>query len=135
MRKCDVAKIIIRKSAKLLRFFEWFSLFLFEILGFKQIIFNVYLRLMNNDNTLNMNQIVLNIPESEYSFFMKLITNFTFVEVVEERKKTKLKELENKLSPPKQKIWNDIKEGLEEVKQIEKGQKKAKTLNAFLNEL
>jgi hypothetical protein len=80
-----------------------------------------------------MKQLVLNIPESEYRFFMKVIKNFPFVEVDE--KKNKLLELEAKLTPAKRKIWGSIKEGLKEVELIEQGKMKAKTAKEFLNEL
>lgn len=80
-----------------------------------------------------MKQIVLNVPDSEYRFFMKVIRNFPLVEVDE--KKTKLLELEEKLTPGKRKIWDDIKEGLKEVELIEQGKMKAKSANEFLNEL
>jgi hypothetical protein len=80
-----------------------------------------------------MKQIVLNIPESEYRFFMKVIKNFSFVEVDE--KKNKLLELESKLSPANHKIWSSIKEGLKEVELIEQGNMKAKSAKEFLDEL
>ena len=66
---------------------------------------------------------------------MKMISNFAFVEVVKEENKINLKKSENELTPTKLKIWNDIKEGLEEVKLIEVGEKKAKTVKEFLDEL
>ncbi|HET6558520.1 MAG TPA: hypothetical protein VFG54_14475 [Prolixibacteraceae bacterium] len=80
-----------------------------------------------------MKQIVLNVPDSEYRFFMKVIRNFPLVEVDE--KKTKLLELEAKLTPANRKVWEDIKEGLKEVELIEQGKMKAKSANEFLNEL
>ncbi|MDP2114341.1 MAG: hypothetical protein Q8K69_09820 [Bacteroidota bacterium] len=80
-----------------------------------------------------MKQLVLNIPESEYRFFMKVIKNFPFVEIDE--KKNKLLELEAKLTPAKSKIWGSIKEGLKEVELIEQGKMKAKSAKEFLNEL
>jgi len=80
-----------------------------------------------------MKQIVLNIPESEYHFFMKVIKNFHFVKVDE--KKNKLLKLEEKLSPAKRKIWSSIKEGLKEVELIEQGKMKAKSAKEFLDEL
>lgn len=80
-----------------------------------------------------MKQIVLNIPESEYRFFMKVVKSFTFVEVDE--KKNKLLELEAKLTSANGKIWGSIKEGLIEVELIEQGKIKGKTANDFLNEL
>lgn len=80
-----------------------------------------------------MKQLVLNIPESEYRFFMKVIKNFPFVEV--DKKKNKLLELEAKLTPAKRKIWGGIKEGIKEVELIEQGKMKAKSAKDFLNEL
>jgi hypothetical protein len=81
-----------------------------------------------------MKQITLIIPDREYNFFMKLISNFSFVKVAEENKNI-LNELESKLTPAKLKLWNEIKEGLEEVKLIETSKKKAKTAKEFLDEL
>jgi hypothetical protein len=80
-----------------------------------------------------MKQVVLNIPESEYHFFMKVIKNFPFVEVDE--KKNKLLELEEKLSPSRRKIWSSIKEGLKEVELIEQGKITTKSAKEFLDEL
>ena len=80
-----------------------------------------------------MKQLVINIPDSEFRFFMKVIKNFPFVEVDE--KKNKLLELEAKLTPSKRKIWGSIKEGLNEVELIEQGKIKAKPAKEFLNEL
>jgi len=80
-----------------------------------------------------MIQVVLNIPENEYQFFMKVVKNFTFVEVDE--KKNKLLELEAKLTSDNGKIWGSIKEGLIELELIEQGKIKGKTANDFLNEL
>jgi hypothetical protein len=80
-----------------------------------------------------MKQIVLNIPDSEYHFFMKVIKNFPFVEVDE--RKNKLLAMEEKLSHAKLKIWLSIKEGLKEVELIEQGKIKAKTAKEFLDEL
>ncbi|OFX61684.1 MAG: hypothetical protein A2046_04640 [Bacteroidetes bacterium GWA2_30_7] len=61
---------------------------------------------------------------------MELLNNFSFVKV--DKKKTKkptLQEIEKTLTPKKRKIWEDIKQGLNEVKQIEAGTLKGKTLN------
>lgn len=80
-----------------------------------------------------MKQLVLNIPESEYRFFMKVIRNFPFVEVDE--KKNKLIELEARLTPANRKTWGSIKKGLEEVQLIEQGKMKAKSAKEFLDGL
>jgi len=80
-----------------------------------------------------MKQLVLNIPESEYRFFMKVIKNFPFVEV--DTRKNKLLKLEAKLSPEKSELWSEIKEGLREVNLIEQGKLKGKSVKEFLDEL
>ncbi|MDO9580449.1 MAG: hypothetical protein Q7J06_07765 [Bacteroidales bacterium] len=80
-----------------------------------------------------MKQLVINIPDNEYRFFMKVIKSFPFVEVDE--KKNKLLDMEAKLTPAKCKIWGSIKEGINEVELIGQGKMNAKTANDFLNEL
>lgn len=42
---------------------------------------------LNILNALIMKQVVLNVPESEHRFFMKVIKNFPFVEVDEKKNK------------------------------------------------
>lgn len=80
-----------------------------------------------------MKQLLINIPDSEYNFFMKVIKNFSFVQIDE--KKNKLLELEAKLSPAKHKIWRNIKGGLAEAELIEQGELKEKSGKEFLDEL
>ena len=80
-----------------------------------------------------MKRLVLNIPDSEYRFFMKVIRSFPLIEVDE--KSNKLLELQAKLDPDNHKIWGSIKEGLNEVEIIEQGKMKAKSSKEFLNEL
>ncbi|MBW8051061.1 MAG: hypothetical protein FVQ77_12130 [Cytophagales bacterium] len=80
-----------------------------------------------------MKHLVLKIPEREFSFFMKVVKNFSFIEVDEKR--NKLLDIEEKLTPGKRKIWESIKEGLREVQLIEQGKMKAKTAKEFLYEL
>jgi len=80
-----------------------------------------------------MKRIVLNIPDSDYRFFMKVIRNFSFVEV--EEKRNKLQELEANLNLDNSKIWGSIKEGHKEVELIEQGKMKAKSAKEFLNEV
>lgn len=81
-----------------------------------------------------MKQVILNIPDREYNFFMKVLEKFSFVEVSQVRK-AKLNELEMQLSPAKRKVWNSIKEGLNEVELIEQGKLKGLSAKDFLNEL
>ena len=68
-----------------------------------------------------MTQITLQIPENKISFFMELIKNFDFVKVKEVSAKEKIKE--------------NIKQGLKEVALIEQSKMKATPLKDFLDEL
>ena len=78
-----------------------------------------------------MKRLVLNIPDSEYRFFMKVIRSFPLIEVDE--KSNKLLELQAKLDPDNHKIWGSIKEGIKEVELIEQGKMKAKSSKEFLD--
>jgi ribosomal protein S4E len=50
-----------------------------------------------------MRKIVVNIPENEYRFFMKVIRNFPFAKIDE--KKSRLLEIESKLTPSKKHLF------------------------------
>jgi hypothetical protein len=80
-----------------------------------------------------MRQIVIDIPEKEYRFFMKVIRSFPFVRINE--KKNKLLIAESGLSQPKRKQWESVKQGLRETQLIEKGKMEGKPAADFLNEL
>jgi hypothetical protein len=80
-----------------------------------------------------MKQIVLNIQDSEYRFFRKMIKNFSFVEIDE--KANRLLELEAKLSKAKKLEWQSIKDGLLSASSIEQGEENVKFAHDFLNEL
>jgi hypothetical protein len=80
-----------------------------------------------------MKQLVINIPDSEYDFFLKVIKSFSFVKIDE--KKNKLLELEAKLTPEELKIWENIKDGLQESQLIEQGKLKGKSVKEFFDEL
>lgn len=70
-----------------------------------------------------MKQVVLNIPESEYNFFMKLIENLSFTKVEAESKITKNDVLES------------VKQGFEELKQYKQGKLKLNSAKSLLDEL
>ena len=80
-----------------------------------------------------MKQIVINIPEKEYRFFMKVLRSFPFVRIDE--KKNKLLEMEASLTASNRKTWHKIKQGIKEAEAIEAGTLKGKTSKDFLNEL
>jgi len=80
-----------------------------------------------------MKQLVIKIPDSEYRFFMRVIKNFSFVEIDE--KQNSLLELETNLAPEKREIWGNIKEGLRNAELIEQGKLKGKSAKDFIDEL
>lgn len=71
-----------------------------------------------------MKEVTLRIPDKEYSFFMKLVKNLGFVSIEKEDK-----------GDSKEEIIQNLKSGLEEMKQYKAGQKQATSLNDFLDEL
>ena len=68
-----------------------------------------------------MKQIVLTIPDNEYSFFMSLLKKLSFASVKIER------------SAKKKEILNGLKEGYNEMLLIEKGQLKAPSLKELFD--
>jgi ribosomal protein S4E len=80
-----------------------------------------------------MKQLVINIPDNQYRFFIKVLKSFPFVQI--DAKKNKLLELEAKLNGPNRKIWQNIKEGITQVELHEKGIIKLNSAKDLLNEL
>ncbi|MEI8203756.1 MAG: hypothetical protein WCH34_12120 [Bacteroidota bacterium] len=70
-----------------------------------------------------MKQIVLNVPDNKFNFFMELVRDFKYIKV------------EKSISISNDEIIEGIKTGLKEVELIEKGEMKATPLKDFLNEL
>jgi hypothetical protein len=68
-----------------------------------------------------MTQLTIQIQESKVPFFMELIKNFDFVKV------------DN--YPTKEKVKDNIRQGLKELQLIEQGKMKATPLKDFLNDL
>jgi hypothetical protein len=76
-----------------------------------------------------MKQVTLNIPENQFPFFMKLVRSLNFVQVAEPTN------LEDQLSSTQKETWSNIKTGFEELKEVEKGKRKARPVQELLNEL
>lgn len=74
-----------------------------------------------------MKQLVLNIPDSEYNFFMKVIENFNFIKVAKEK--------DIIVNKKKEEIIADFKQSIEEVQLHQKGKIKLKSLDELINEL
>jgi len=77
-----------------------------------------------------MKQVVINVPEKKFPFFMKLMNSLNFVKVVEPSQS-----LEDQLSPEQKKTWQNIKQGFIELKMIEEGKLKSRPIQELLNEL
>ncbi len=77
-----------------------------------------------------MKQITLTIPDREYSFFMRLLKSFNFVEV----KETKTVE---EFTPTSEQLeWAEgLKSALHEVELHQRGKKKLQTAREFLAEM
>ncbi|MDP3446354.1 MAG: hypothetical protein Q8T08_26140 [Ignavibacteria bacterium] len=74
---------------------------------------------------MNVKQVVLNIPENKYSFFMELVKSLGFVKIPEEVELTK-----------KQKEFVEgTKNSLEQMEQHLKGEIELKTAEQLFNEL
>ncbi|PIQ15609.1 MAG: hypothetical protein COW67_07545 [Flavobacteriales bacterium CG18_big_fil_WC_8_21_14_2_50_32_9] len=69
-----------------------------------------------------MKQIILNIPENKFQFFMELVKSFDFVQIEAD-------------GDSKKAILSNIKKGLEEVKLAKQGKLKTTSAKDFLNEL
>ena len=76
-----------------------------------------------------MKQIILNVPESQFSFFMKLVRSLKFVQVAEPAKTA-----EELLSSEQKKTWNNVKQGFEEFELVKQGKTKARPLQNLLDE-
>ncbi|GAC1307437.1 MAG: hypothetical protein NVSMB24_19260 [Mucilaginibacter sp.] len=77
-----------------------------------------------------MKQVIINIPENKFPFFMKLMRSLNFVKVVEANPAHA-----EKLSAEQQKTWENVKQGFEELKMSEKGEIKFRPVQELLNEL
>lgn len=79
---------------------------------------------------LIMKQVVINIPENKFSFFMKLMKSLNFVKLVESPQS-----LEEQLTTEQKEIWDNVKQGFEELKLVEEGKLKTRPLQELINEL
>lgn len=77
-----------------------------------------------------MKQVVINIPEKKFTFFMKLMHSLDFVKVVEP-----VGTLEDQLTMEQRQTWDNVKQGFEELKMIEDGKLKPRPLQDLINEL
>lgn len=78
-----------------------------------------------------MKQITLNIPERQFSFFMKLVRSLNFVEVVDPVTQS----VEDTLTPEQKETWQNVKTGFEDMKLVEQGKLKTRPVQALFDEL
>jgi hypothetical protein len=69
-----------------------------------------------------MKQILVNIDESKYHFFLELISNFDFVKIEED-------------GDTKEEILSNIKQGLTELNLYKAGKMEFRDANALIDEL
>jgi hypothetical protein len=77
-----------------------------------------------------MKQVIVNIPENKFPFFMKLMKSLNFVKVVETTQT-----LEDKLTPGQKKTWKNIKQGFVELKMAEEGKLEFRPIQELIDEL
>jgi hypothetical protein len=94
-----------------------------HLLTLVQLVNNTHRRLPQNK--MIMKQVVLNIPDDKYPFFMELVKNLGFVKVPEEIK----------LDKKQKEFVEGTKNSIEQVEQHLKGEIKLKTADQLYNEL
>jgi hypothetical protein len=72
-----------------------------------------------------MKDITLSVPDNEYSFFIKVVKQFDFVQIKEKKKR----------KTAKQEFLDGLKEAVEEVNQIKAGKLKGRPFQELLDEL
>ena len=72
-----------------------------------------------------MKQVVLNIPDNKYPFFMELVKSLGFVKVTSEPKLTK----------KQHEFVDDLQNSLHQVKLMQEGKIEKQSAEDFLNEL
>ena len=77
-----------------------------------------------------MKQVIINVPEKKFPFFMKLMNSLNFVKVVKPSQS-----LEDQLSPEQKKTWQNIKQGFIELKMEEEGKLKFRPIQELIDEL
>ncbi|MCF2444271.1 hypothetical protein L0657_09915 [Dyadobacter sp. CY345] len=76
-----------------------------------------------------MKQVILNVPESQFAFFMKLVRALDFVEIEESAKAN------DGLSSEQKETWENIKAGFQEMEMVDKGLITSRPIQFLLNEV
>jgi hypothetical protein len=77
-----------------------------------------------------MKQVIINIPEKKFPFFMKLMQSLNFVKVMDAPLT-----LEEQLTPAQKKTWENVKQGFVELKMAEEGKIEFRPIQELLDEL
>lgn len=81
-----------------------------------------------------MKQIVLNIKESKYKFFIELVKSLGFVEIVS-KPSVKTKSSEENDKPNREEILDGLEESFKELKLYKEGKIKFKNAKDLIDEL
>lgn len=76
-----------------------------------------------------MKQITIAVPDKRLAFFMELIGSLGFVQL------TQHELVDDTLSPAQKETWALIKTGFDELKEVQQGKRKARPVQALLDEL
>ncbi len=76
-----------------------------------------------------MRQVILNVPESQFAFFMKLVRSLNFIEIEESAK------ADNSLSSEQKETWENIKAGFQEMEMVDEGLITSRPIQFLLNEV
>ncbi len=76
-----------------------------------------------------MKQVIINIQENKYQFFMELLNSFDFVKVSDNKSKPIA------ISAKQKKFVDDVKHSLNEVEQHRQGKIKLQSAKDYINEL
>ena len=77
-----------------------------------------------------MKQVIINVPENKFSFFIKLMRSLNFVKVVETPQTS-----EEQLTAEQKQTWSNIKQGFVELKMAEEGKLEFRPIQELINEL
>jgi len=76
-----------------------------------------------------MKQITISVPDEKFNFFMQLVNAIDFAKIESQDK------LESSLTDAQKATWENVKAGFEEYKLVEQGKRKARPIEALLDEL
>jgi len=76
-----------------------------------------------------MKQITISVPDEKFNFFMQLVNALDFAQIDNQD------ESASSLTDEQKAVWENVKAGFEEYKLVEQGKRKARPIEALLDEL